>query len=44
MAAIEHLVVLALENRAFDHLVGSLRAADNRIDGRSGRSSTTQIR
>lgn len=36
MAHVEHLVVLALENRSFDHLVGSLRAQDNSIDGPLG--------
>jgi phospholipase C len=36
MGEIEHLVVLALENRSFDHLIGSLRAQDHRIDGPMG--------
>lgn len=36
MSPIEHLVVLALENRSFDHLVGSLRSQDSNIDGPIG--------
>ena len=33
---IEHVVVLALENRSFDHLLGYLRDQDPRIDGPTG--------
>lgn len=36
MARIDHLIVLVLENRSFDHLVGALRAQDDRIDGPLG--------
>jgi phospholipase C len=36
MSPIEHFVVLALENRSFDHLVGSLRSQDTDIDGPIG--------
>jgi phospholipase C len=30
---LQHIVVLMMENRSFDHMLGSLKAADNRIDG-----------
>jgi phospholipase C len=30
---LEHIVVLMLENRSFDHMLGSLKAVDSRIDG-----------
>lgn len=30
---LQHIVVLMLENRSFDHMLGSLRAVDSRIDG-----------
>jgi len=30
---IEHFVVLMLENRSFDHLMGSLKSLDARVDG-----------
>ena len=30
---LEHIVVLMMENRSFDHMLGSLTAADARIDG-----------
>ncbi|MCA1652519.1 MAG: hypothetical protein LC753_20390, partial [Acidobacteria bacterium] len=33
MKAIEHVVVLMLENRSFDHVLGSLRAERAEIDG-----------
>ncbi len=33
LAAIQHIVVLMLENRSFDHLLGMRNAADSRIDG-----------
>jgi phospholipase C len=31
--ALQHLVVLMMENRSFDHMLGALRAKDARIDG-----------
>jgi phospholipase C len=31
--ALRHLVVLMMENRSFDHMLGSLRAQDPRIEG-----------
>jgi phospholipase C len=30
---LEHIVVLMMENRSFDHMLGSLKAVDPRIDG-----------
>src|ERR1700741_4497329 len=30
---LRHLVVLMMENRSFDHMLGSLKAVDSRIDG-----------
>jgi phospholipase C len=34
--ALKHLVVLMMENRSFDHMLGALAAADPRIDGLDG--------
>jgi phospholipase C len=31
--ALQHLVVLMMENRSFDHMLGALRASDARIEG-----------
>src|SRR6202142_2795254 len=31
--SLQHIVVLMMENRSFDHMLGSLKAADSRIDG-----------
>jgi len=36
---LKHLVVLMLENRSFDHMLGGLRAIDSRIDGLTGTES-----
>jgi phospholipase C len=36
---LRHLVVLMMENRSFDHMLGSLRAVDPRIDGLTGQES-----
>jgi phospholipase C len=33
---LKHLVVLMMENRSFDHMLGALRAEDPRIDGLTG--------
>ena len=33
---LKHIVVLMMENRSFDHMLGSLRAVDPRIDGLTG--------
>jgi phospholipase C len=30
---LQHIVVLMMENRSFDHMLGSLQAVDSRIDG-----------
>jgi phospholipase C len=34
--ALEHIVVLMMENRSFDHMLGALTATDPRIDGLDG--------
>jgi phospholipase C len=34
--ALRHVVVLMMENRSFDHLLGGLKAVDPRIDGLTG--------
>jgi phospholipase C len=36
---LEHIVVLMMENRSFDHMLGSLRALDARINGLTGSES-----
>src|SRR5229473_3515150 len=36
---LKHIVVLMMENRSFDHMLGSLTAQDPRIDGLSGNKS-----
>ena len=36
---IQHVVVLMLENRGFDHMVGFLKATDPTIDGLTGTES-----
>lgn len=36
---LKHLVVLMMENRSFDHMLGGLRAVDPRIDGLTGNES-----
>ena len=33
---LKHIVVLMMENRSFDHMLGGLRALDPRIDGLTG--------
>ena len=33
---LKHIVVLMMENRSFDHMLGSLKAVDPRINGLSG--------
>lgn len=37
--ALRHVVVVMMENRSFDHLLGGLRADDPRIDGLTGNES-----
>jgi phospholipase C len=36
---LKHIVVLMMENRSFDHMLGSLKAKDPRIDGLTGNES-----
>jgi phospholipase C len=36
---LKHIVVLMMENRSFDHMLGALRAQDPRIDGLTGNES-----
>ena len=36
---LKHIVVLMMENRSFDHMLGGLKAQDNRIDGLTGNES-----
>src|SRR5882672_12722926 len=36
---LRHLVVLMMENRSFDHMLGALKAVDPRIDGLTGTES-----
>src|SRR2546428_12001060 len=33
---LKHVVVLMMENRSFDHMLGALKAEDPRIDGLTG--------
>jgi phospholipase C len=37
--SLKHVVVLMMENRSFDHMLGSLKAVDPRIDGLDGTES-----
>ena len=34
--ALKHIVVLMMENRSFDHMLGSLKAVNSAIDGLEG--------
>jgi hypothetical protein len=36
---LRHIVVLMMENRSFDHMLGSLKSVDARIDGLDGSQS-----
>ena len=36
---LKHIVVLMMENRSFDHMLGSLHAMDARINGLTGNES-----
>jgi phospholipase C len=36
---LKHIVVLMMENRSFDHMLGSLKADDSRINGLTGNES-----
>src|SRR6059058_357353 len=33
---LKHIVVLMMENRSFDHMLGALKGIDSRIDGLDG--------
>ena len=33
---LKHIVVLMMENRSFDHMLGSLKAVNSAIDGLTG--------
>jgi phospholipase C len=39
LRSLKHIVVLMMENRSFDHMLGSLRAFDPRINGLTGTES-----
>src|ERR1700693_2418972 len=39
LVKLKHIVVLMMEKRSFDHLVGGLKAKDSRIDGLTGTES-----
>jgi phospholipase C len=39
LQGLKHIVVLMMENRSFDHMLGSLRAVDVRINGLTGTES-----
>ena len=36
---LKHIVVLMMENRSFDHMLGGLKKADHRINGLNGNES-----
>jgi phospholipase C len=40
---LKHIVVLMLENRSFDHMLGGLKARDARIDGLTGNETNPDI-
>src|SRR6476469_2699897 len=37
--SLKHVVVLMMENRSFDHMLGALKAVDPRIEGLNGDES-----
>jgi phospholipase C len=39
LSNLKHIVVLMMENRPFDHMLGALRQQDSRIDGLTGEES-----
>ena len=39
LGTLAHIVVLMMENRSFDHMLGALKAQDPRIDGLTGNES-----
>src|SRR2546427_1802324 len=40
---LKHIVVLMMENRSFDHMLGGLKAQDPRIDGLTGNETNPDI-
>jgi phospholipase C len=40
---LKHIVVLMMENRSFDHMLGALQKSDKRIDGLSGNESNPGV-
>lgn len=42
MASIKHVVVLMMENRSFDHMLGYLKAAGMDVDGVTGRTNALE--
>jgi len=40
---LKHIVVLMMENRSFDHMLGALKKTDKRIDGLNGNESNPGI-
>src|SRR5690349_18910829 len=41
--ALRHIVVLMMENRSFDHLLGGLKKFDSRIDGLTGNETNPDV-
>src|SRR5512141_3135786 len=39
LSNLKHIVVLMMENRSFDHMLGALKAKDPRIDGLTGQET-----
>src|SRR6185369_6914699 len=39
---LKHIVVLTMENRSFDHMLGGLKKKNPRINGLNGNESTNQ--
>jgi phospholipase C len=40
---LKHIVVLMMENRSFDHMVGAMKKDDARIDGLNGTESNPDV-
>jgi phospholipase C len=40
---LKHIVVLMMENRSFDHMVGAMKKTDPRIDGLTGNESNPDM-
>src|ERR1700676_2085356 len=39
--SLKHIVVLMMENRSFDHMLGALKSHDARINGLTGKEANT---